>query len=161
MPAKVHGEVHHRGGAVKKHVAGITVAVAASLAVVALAFGAGATTISVGAKLNAKQEVPAQVVKDAKAKGRFTGKLVGRKLTWKLTFSGLTGAATAAHIHMGAVGKAGNVLIPLCGPCKSGVHGKKTISRALKKALMHHKLYVNVHTAKNPNGEIRGQLARM
>ena len=73
----------------------------------------------------------------------------------------MTGPATAAHIHMGAVGKAGNVVIALCTPCKSGVHGKKTLSRAVKKALIHHKLYVNVHTAKNPNGEIRGQLAKM
>jgi hypothetical protein len=146
---------------VKKLIAGLTIAVAVSLAVSALAFGARASTISVGAKLNAKQEVPAQVVKDTKAKGVFTGKLVGSNLTWKLTFSGLTGKATAAHIHLGAKGKAGNVAIPLCGPCKSGVHGKATLSASLKKALAHHKLYVNVHTAKNPNGEIRGQLAKM
>jgi hypothetical protein len=146
---------------VKKLVAGLTVAVAASLTVVALAFGAHANTISVQAKLNAKQEVPAQVVKDTKAKGLFTGKLVGRKLTWKLTFSGLTGKATAAHIHMGAVGKAGNVAVPLCAPCKSGAHGTTKISAAVKKALAHHKAYVNVHTAKNPNGEIRGQVAEM
>ncbi len=146
---------------VNKLVAGLTIAVVASLAVSALAFGARANTISVRAKLSAKQEVPAQVVKDKKAKGLFTGKLVGRKLTWKLTFSGLTGRATAAHIHMGRVGKAGNVVIPLCTPCKSGVHGKTRISAAVKKALAHHKLYVNVHTAKNPNGEIRGQLAAM
>jgi hypothetical protein len=146
---------------VKKLVAGLTVAVAASLTVVALAFGAHANTISVQAKLNAKQEVPAQVVKDTKAKGLFTGKLVGRKLTWKLTFSGLTGKATAAHIHMGAVGKAGNVAVPLCAPCKSGAHGTTKISAAVKKALAHHKAYVNVHTAKNPNGEIKGQVAEM
>ena len=62
---------------------------------------------------------------------------------------------------MGAMGKAGNVLVPLCSPCKSGAHGKATFSAALQKALAHHKLYVNVHTAKNPNGEIRGQLAKM
>ena len=145
----------------KKLVAVLAFAVAASLAVVALAFGARASSISVSAKLNAKQEVPAQVVKDTKAKGKFTGTLVGSKLKWKLTFSGLTGKATAAHIHLGALGKAGNVAIPLCGPCKSGVHGKTTLSSALKKALKHHKLYVNVHTAKNVNGEIRGQLAEM
>jgi hypothetical protein len=146
---------------VKKLVVGLTFAAAASMVVAALAFGARANTISVVATLNAKHEVPAQVVKDTKAKGRFTGKLVGRKLSWKLTFSGLTGPATAAHIHMGAVGKAGNVLIPLCAPCTSGAHGKATLSAAMKKALAHHKLYVNVHTAKNPNGEIRGQLAEM
>jgi hypothetical protein len=146
---------------VKKLVAVLALAVAASLAVTALAFGARASSISVNAKLNAMQEVPAQVVKDTKAKGKFTGTLVGSKLTWKLTFSGLTGPATAAHIHLGAMGKAGNVAIPLCAPCKTGVHGKTTLSAALKKALKHHKLYVNVHTAKNPNGEIRGQLAEM
>jgi len=151
----------HGGGEVKKLVSGLAVAVAASLAVAALAFGARTSTLSVHAKLNAKQEVPAQVVKDSKAKGLFTGKIVGKKLTWKVTFSGLTGKATAAHIHMGAMGKAGNVLIPLCGPCKSGAHGKATFTRAMKRALAHHKLYVNVHTAKNPNGEIRGQLAKM
>ena len=145
----------------KKLVGGLTVAVAASLAVAALAFGAHAITISVEAKLTAKQEVPAQVVKDSKAKGEFTGKLVGRKLTWKLEYSGLTGKATAAHIHMGAVGKAGNVVVSLCAPCHSGVHGKTTLTAALKKALLHHKLYVNVHTAKNPNGETRGQIAAM
>jgi hypothetical protein len=146
---------------VKKLVAALTVAVAASLAAAALAFGAHTNTTSVEAKLSAKQEVPKQVVKDTKAKGLFTGKLVASKLTWKLTFSGLTGKATAAHIHMGAMGKAGNVVIPLCAPCKSGAHGKATLSAALKKALAHHKLYVNVHTTKNPNGEIRGQLAKM
>jgi hypothetical protein len=146
---------------VKKLVAVLAFAVAASLAVTALAFGARASSTSVNAKLNAMQEVPAQVVKDTKAKGKFTGTLAGSKLTWKLTFSGLTGPATAAHIHLGAMGKAGNVAIPLCAPCKTGVHGKTTLSAALKKALKHHKLYVNVHTAKNPNGETRGQLAEM
>lgn len=145
----------------KKLVAVLAFAVAASLAVTALAFGARASSTSVNAKLNAMQEVPAQVVKDTKAKGKFTGTLVGSRLTWKLTFSGLTGPATAAHIHLGAMGKAGNVAIPLCAPCKTGVHGKTTLSAALKKALKHHKLYVNVHTAKNPNGETRGQLAEM
>jgi hypothetical protein len=146
---------------VNKLVAVLAFAVAASLAVAALAFGARASSVGVTAKLNAKQEVPAQVVKNTTAHGKFTGTLVGRKLAWKLTFSGLTGPATAAHIHLGAMGKAGNVAIPLCAPCKSGVHGKATLSASLKKALAHHKLYVNVHTAKNPNGEIRGQLAEM
>jgi hypothetical protein len=146
---------------VKKLVTLLAAALALSLVVASFGFAAGAGTTTVKATLNAKQEVPKQVVKDTKAKGLFTGKLVGSKLTWKLTFSGLTGKATAAHIHMGAMGKAGNVVIPLCTPCKSGAHGRTTITAAVKKALMQHKLYVNVHTAKNPNGEIRGQLAAM
>jgi len=145
----------------KKLVTTLAFALVLSLTVAAFAFAGTANTIRVEATLNAKQEVPAQVVKDKKAKGLFTGKLVGSKLTWKLTFSGLTGKATAAHIHMGKAGKAGNVLVPLCGPCRSGAHGSTTVSAAVKKALARHLAYVNVHTAKNPNGEIRGQISEM
>ena len=61
--------------------------------------------------------------------GSFTGTLKGNKLTWKLTFSGLSGAATAAHIHLGAMGKAGNVVVALCGPCKSGDEAARRRSR--------------------------------
>jgi hypothetical protein len=46
-----------------------------------------------------RQEVPKQVVTNAAAHGLFKG-LVGSKLTWALTFSKLTGPATAAHMHM-------------------------------------------------------------
>jgi hypothetical protein len=146
---------------VKKLVAVLALAAVAALVVAALASGGRAKTVAVEATLSAKQEVPAQVVKDTKANGAFSGKLVGSKLTWKLTFSGLTGPATAAHIHMGAAGKSGAVVVPLCGPCKSGAHGTATLPAAVKKALAKHLAYVNVHTAKNPAGEIRGQVAEM
>jgi len=144
---------------VKKLVAALALAGAAVLVVAALATAGRTKEIMVGASLNAKDEVPAQVVKNTTAKGSFTGTLVGSKLTWKLTFSGLTGPATAAHIHMGAMGKAGNVVVPLCGPCKSPVHGAATLTAQVKKLLATHMAYVNVHTAKNPNGEIRGQVS--
>jgi hypothetical protein len=111
--------------------------------------------------LNAGQEIPKQVVRNAVGHGTFTGTLVGTKLTWKLTWAKLSGAAGAAHIHLGAVGKAGNVIVPLCTPC-GAVTGSKsgtaTISASLLKTIQKHGTYVNVHTAKNPNGEIRGQL---
>jgi hypothetical protein len=143
---------------VKKLVAGVGLAVAASLAIAALAFGGRAKTTMVGATLNAKQEVPAQVVKNASGKGSFTATLVGNKLTWTLKFSHLTGQAVAAHIHMGKAGKAGNVIVPLCGPCKSPMHGTSKLSKAVMKAMATHDAYVNVHTKKNLNGEIRGQV---
>jgi hypothetical protein len=78
-----------------------------------------------------------------------------RKLTWTLTFHNLTGPATAAHIHVGRFRTAGPVLIPLCGPCVSGASGSVTLTQAQvrKKAW-----YVNVHTSRNPSGEIRGQI---
>jgi len=141
---------------VKKLVALIAVLAVAVWAAAALA----ATHATVWtATLSSVQEVPKQVVKNTAAHGQFKGTLTGSKLTWKLTFAKLTGPATAAHIHLGAMGKSGNVIVPLCGPCKSGVTGTATITAALKADFKKHLLYVNVHTAKNPNGEIRGQLA--
>jgi CHRD domain len=134
-------------------------------AVAALVFSAlssakpRAASHTLKATLNAAQEVPKQAVKDTAAKGTFTGTLVGTKLTWKLTYSGLTGAASAAHIHLGAMGQAGNVVVPLCPPCKSGMTGTATISKSLWNKIEKHLTYVNVHTGKNPAGEIRGQLA--
>ena len=134
-------------------------AAVAALALAALSAAGTRTVMGVTAALTAKEEVPAQVVKNTKAHGQFTGRLNGGKLTWTLTFAGLTGQATAAHIHLGGMGKSGNVVVPLCGPCKSPVKGTATLSKALLQDLKTHKLYVNVHTKKNPNGEIRGQLA--
>ena len=144
----------------KKLVSLVLAGVVAALAVTAFAGAARhASPIMIAAKLTAKEEVPAQVVKNTKATGSFTGDITGHKLTWTLKFSGLTGPATAAHIHLGGMGKSGNVVVPLCGPCKSPLKGKATLTTALLSDLKKHLLYVNVHTAKNPNGEIRGQLA--
>ena len=80
-------------------------------------------------------------------------------IAWRLTFRKLTGRAIAAHIHSGARGKAGPVIVPLCAPCKSGAHGRVTVNASVLTALEAGRTYVNVHTPKNPNGEIRGQLA--
>jgi hypothetical protein len=140
-------------------------------AIAALAVGTAVTganvaaapraTVKVSAALTAKAEVPAQVFKNAKGSGSFTGTLTGRKLVWKLTFAHLSGPAIAAHIHLAKKGKAGNVVVPLCAnaTCKSGVHGSATLTAVVLKALTTGGTYVNVHTAKNPNGEIRGQVA--
>jgi hypothetical protein len=129
-----------------------------ALALAALSLAATSSTVWTAA-LSSGQEVPKQVVRDTAAHGLFKGTLSGSKLKWKLTFAKLTGSATAAHIHMAAKGISGNVVVPLCAPCKSGQTGTATINRALLKAFKKHLLYVNVHTAKNLNGEIRGQLA--
>ena len=111
------------------------------------------------AKLDAMQEIPKQVVRVPNASGGFHATVSGTSLKWRLTFSKLSGPATAAHIHMGAMGKAGGVVLALCGPCKSGQSGTAKVTPMLTKALSRHKLYVNVHTAKKPNGEIRGQVS--
>ena len=137
---------------------------ALAIACVALAGAAGAASTAgspVSAKLNVKAEVPAP--KGGKGTGSFSGTLNGSKLTWKLTWGTLSGPANAAHIHLGKAGKAGNVVVPLCAgaTCKSGVHGTVTLKAAVLKALKAGGTYVNIHTAKNPAGEIRGQIAVM
>ena len=140
------------------------VALLATGAVCALAFStlsSAATRTTVWtAALSSGQEVPKQVVKDSSAHGLFKATLTGTTLKWKLTFAKLTGPATMAHIHMAAKGRSGAVVVPLCAPCTSGMTGTATVTSTLLSDFNKHLLYVNVHTAKNPDGEIRGQLAR-
>jgi plastocyanin len=116
--------------------------------------------VKLGTTLNAKQEVPRPSGALAKATGRFTATLTGRTLRWKLTFSHLTGKATGAHVHLAPRGKAGPVLVALCGPCTAARSGSAKLTRAQATAIKNGRTYVNVHTAKNADGEIRGQITR-
>jgi hypothetical protein len=114
---------------------------------------------TLSAALTPAQEVPHAKGVMAGASGRFTATLANGTLKWHLTFTHLSGRATASHIHVGVKGKSGSVLVPLCGPCKSGATGTaKVANPAAFTIAKHGATYVNIHTAKNPNGEIRGQL---
>ena len=79
----------------------------------------------------------------------------GGKLCFGITATNLD-KPVAAHIHMGKPGVAGPVILALCGPCTSGMTGNTATTTAVGDALEHGKAYVNVHTAKNAGGEIRG-----
>jgi hypothetical protein len=133
-------------------------------AVVALAIsgvaagGTHATKLNFAATLNAGQEKPTPKRTQNGAAGKFTATLSGTTLTWKLTFSHLSGPATAAHIHAGKRGVAGAVIVPLCGPCTSGQTGTATVSSSVVSQMKAGTTYVNVHTNLNQGGEIRGQI---
>ena len=76
----------------------------------------GATKVT--ASLNAAQEVPTPSGASARAGGTFTGTISegsNPRLTWRLSFRGLTGPALQAHVHTGRPGVAGPVVVPLCG----------------------------------------------
>ena len=123
-----------------------------------------ATTTGFTARLNAAQEIPKPKGVRAGAQGTFTAGLVrsgsGGKLSWRLSFQGLTGKATASHIHVGVRGRAGAVRVALCGPCRSGASGSANVNATTITALLAGKTYVNVHTARNAAGEIRGQITK-
>ena len=154
----------------KKFVISLFLATVGAFVLSAVSLAGGQST-SWSAKLTVAQEVPKQAVKNTAASGSFAGTLTGDSLAFTLTFTKLTGSPTMAHFHLGAKGVSGPVLIWLCGmgspdsqlvaahPCKSPVTGTVTLTAALQKDFTKGLLYVNVHTAKNPNGEIRGQLA--
>ena len=69
--------------------------------------------------------------------------------------------ATAAHIHEAAKGKNGPVIVPLTksGDSTFTVPAGAKLTDEQMKSLQAGDLYVNVHSAANPNGEIRAQLS--
>ena len=133
-------------------------ALAAALATGGLAAVQKGGIYKLSAKLTAGREVPKPKGVPVAATGTFTGTLKGKKLTFRLTFSHLSGKAFAAHIHAGRPGRSGGVLVSLCGPCKSPVSKTVTVTSQARNAIEHAATYVNVHTKKNAAGEIRGQI---
>jgi CHRD domain len=84
-----------------------------------------------------------------------------KTLTWNVDYSGLSGPATAAHIHGPAdPGANAGIVVPFTGNLASPIKGSATLTDAQISQLEAGKWYVNVHTEANKPGEIRGQLVR-
>jgi len=111
---------------------------------------------------------------------------VKQKLTYTLTYSGLSAPVTQAHIHLGKNHVAGGIIVFLCTNLGNGPSGtpacpasggtvsgtitaadvvgptKQNVTAgdfdALEDALTSNTAYANIHTTKFPEGEIRGQL---
>ena len=107
--------------------------------------------------LNGANEVPANA-----SKGSGTADVTydpgSRLLTWRVVYSGLTGPATMGHFHGPAeLSKNAPVVIPFA-KVDSPIEGSATLTDAQAADLAAGKYYINVHTAENKGGEIRGQV---
>jgi hypothetical protein len=115
-------------------------------------------TSSVTVPMSASQEVPPNA-SGATGSAVVTLNKDTRLLTWNVTYSGTTGPVGAGHFHgPAAPGANAGVVVPFPGPISSPVSGSATITEAQMADLLAGKWYVNLHTAANPGGELRGQV---
>lgn len=125
----------------------------------------GATTVPPGATvltadLTGAEEVPGPGARDGAGTARLVlspdGKVCAELATTRID------PATAAHVHSGAAGVAGPVVLTLPTPQDGRASGCVTAdaTAVAKVAGDPAAAYVNVHTAAQPAGAVRGQLAR-
>lgn len=117
------------------------------------------TVLAFTVLLSPASEVPAVNNSSGSAIGALS--LEGSNLNYYVTFSGLSGPATAAHFHASATptNNAG-VMIPLSPPAATSgvIAGSVQLSLAQITNFLSGLCYMNIHTALNPGGEIRGQV---
>jgi hypothetical protein len=126
-----------------------------AVAVFGLLAGTAAFAVDVKIKLSGAEEVP-PVQTQASGSGTISVADDG-SVSGSITTAGVE--AKAAHIHMGDAGTAGPVIVPLVkdGDGFKVAPGAK-LNAEQQKAFVAGGLYVNVHSAAHPSGEIRGQI---
>lgn len=136
-----------------------SLAALACIAVLAFASPSMAANVNLKADLKGASEVPPV---DSKGTGSVTATFdtASKKLSWKGSVTGLSGPATAAHFHSGEAGKNGGVVVPIAGADRGSFEGSATLTDAQAEELMAGRWYVNVHTAANKGGELRGQVTK-
>ena len=128
---------------------------AAFLALAPLAPAAYAKTVDFSGHF--KPEGSVTTSPEGEVKGTLNTK-TGR-VTYQITYSGLSGPVIGAHFHgPAAEGSEAPVLLPIPGPYSSGMHGELKANAATEKAMLRGMTYVNLHTQKYPMGEARAQV---
>lgn len=117
--------------------------------------------LMVSARLSGAQEVPA-VTTNANGVASFFMNASMDTMCVNISVNGLSGPITGIHVHDGEAGTNGPVLTNLT-PYVSGnrittMLTGSDLTPAIRAQYLRGELYLNVHTAANPNGEIRGQL---
>lgn len=134
------------------------IAAAAALSVALAVSPALAGEVKYQAVLSGQSETPPN---DSKGTGAVdaTYDTDTKTLTWTITYQDLTGDATAAHFHGPAkVGEKADPVVPIPDPLASPIKGSAVLTDAQYDDLNNGLWYFNLHTAKYPDGEIRGQM---
>ena len=106
--------------------------------------------------LSGQNEVPPNA---SGGSGNAKVELDGNVIKWTVTYSGTTGPITAGHFHGPAqTGANAGVVVPFAGPLASPIVGSATLTSAQVDQVKAGLWYVNLHTAANPGGELRGQV---
>ena len=140
-----------------------TAAAPAPQATAAAPAAAPATDMMLSAALlGGPEEVPNPGDPDGTGTSTVTLKAAGGQVCWDTRVANITLPAAASHIHRGARGVAGPVVVPLTPP---GADGRASGCAAVEAGLLNEigqnpaGFYVNVHTSDFPAGAVRGQLA--
>jgi hypothetical protein len=118
-----------------------------------------ADTVALQANLQPSSEVPPRVSK-GHGQLKATFDTATKTLQWTVTYADLSGPVTMAHFHGPApVGQNAKVQVPIDkNALPSPITGQATLSEEQANELMAGQYYFNIHTEKNPTGEIRGQV---
>src|SRR5215510_12298878 len=116
-----------------------------------------ADTTTFTADLNGTSQVPPTDSK-SKGKGQFLYDDKSKKLSWTITYWGVSDKAKAAHLHGPASEGANADKMITVSPLQSPIKGAAILMEDQVKALTGGDMYIDVHSAKYPDGEIRGQL---
>jgi hypothetical protein len=136
-----------------------TTAAPLALLLLATSAPASADTVTLTTKLDGATEVPA-VKTDGTGTATVTLDTATKKATYEVTYSGLSGPSSMAHIHgPAAPGTNAGVVVPLKNS-PSPLKGDVTLTDAQITDLLAGKDYINIHTAAHPGGEIRGWLSK-
>ena len=119
---------------------------------------ASAEVLHFRASLDSASETPSNA-STGSGSAKVSLDTTAKTVSWTVTYKALSGPATMAHFHGPApVGVAAGVEVPITGDLTSPITGSASVSDSQAADLRAGKWYVNVHTAANPGGEIRGQV---
>jgi hypothetical protein len=130
----------------------------ALISLLAMPAPAFAEMLKLKADLKSSEEVPPN---DSAGAGTadVTLDTDANKVSWKITYENLTGDATAAHFHGPAkVGENADPIVDITANIKEG---SADITADQLKMIREGNAYINIHTAKYPDGEVRGQVLQV